>query len=294
MTTPSFHLAITGAGLAIEDRARGGFAGLIREAAAAGAHPWIAGESDPEQGLPSAKDRKILSGEDVLAARAAMAAVDEAFPAGIPAGCEVGCVTFGCGKATRAAEREAPYVGFRKADHGIDSAAFAEAVAAARVQVDPLRLLRDLNNNVVWWLCKQLGLGGVNLQLSQLDAPDLWTLIYAVELLERGSCEAVLVGGVQTTEQSAVQATVRRGAFCAEGDPSVGGAALFFVVQRLAAPEPRAAAELRLRLDAPHLPAMPPGTWGTPALEHGLEVYRACLAARAAGKLALIELGRPA
>lgn len=282
---------VTGLGLAVEDRARGDFTILVREAADRGGRPWVAGESAPDFGLPSAKDRKILNRADVLAARAASRAIDDAFPRGLPDRLKAGCIAFGCGSGTCESELEVPFVGFHKPSGDLDSEAFARAVVAAEVQVDPLSLLRTLNNNVVWWLTKRYGLGDTNLQITQSDAPDLWALISAVDLIESGECDVALVGGVQTIEQSAILLTGLTGRFCPDDAPRAGGAAVFFVLERGAGQ--RHDAELRLRLDSPHLPVTEPLALGAPAMLGALDVYRACLAARARGAVALLELGRP-
>jgi hypothetical protein len=169
----SARTVVTGLGLAVEDRSRGDFAILVGEVAERGGRAWVAGDSDLDLGLPGAKDRKILSRSDLLAARAAALAIDDAFARGLPDGRSAGCVAFGCGSATCEADREVPFVGFRTASDELDSTAFARAVDVAEVQVDPLSLLRTLNNNVVWWLTKRYAIGGCNLQITQADAPDL-------------------------------------------------------------------------------------------------------------------------
>lgn len=219
---------ILGAGAIVEESGRGEMmslmdAGKIRARNNFGELATV----DTSGVLP--KDRRFLSDDDLMAIAAARLALDDAGVdvAGLR---ESACVAFNAGKYTRELERDHPRCAFRNAKGGIDSSALQNAVLTGSVQLNPLRLLQQLDNNVLWWLCKAYKLGGINLQLTQARAPDYSALLEATAAIAYGETRYALVGGVQTSAQSAPQVTRREGAYCSERNGRAAGAAIFFLL----------------------------------------------------------------
>lgn len=268
---------ISGIGLAIEDPERLGWRAIAAEVERAG-HRWWSplGKAPEGRDLP-ARDRKILRHDDILMIQAAQLAVDCAFAGGEPPPGRWGYVAFGVGKGSRRSDRVHTYANYVKSDGTQDGAAYMRAVKHSEEQPDPLMLLRDLSNNVLWWLCKQYGSSATNLQITQRDSPDVAGLVTAIELIASGECDGVIVGGGVSSEQGAIHLSQRCGASYDESDLRVGGAGVFFVLER--APQRNAYAALSTEFDSVCVPAGAREVeLGVPAIAHAMRVYRACLA----------------
>lgn len=224
---------VRGAGFTVQDPERTGFKELLRDVAAAKLGNCIS-FAGAEMDAISVKDRRILSEDDIMATNAAELALKDA---GIETGAvrdtgdDLGCIVFNVGKATRQIERTHPRVPFRKPDDSVDTLALEAAVASGQVVLDPLNLLKHLDNSVLWWLCKTHKIGGLNLQITQSDAPDLMALLEAVNIISHGECNRLLVGGFQTAEQSAIHLSASSGRFHREDDVRAGGGSIFFVLE---------------------------------------------------------------
>lgn len=272
---------VTGLGLVVEDRQRAGWNVLERDLCAAGLGAMVGGLDRRASSTGSnRRDDKLLSVEDLISVHAAERAVDDAFGGPPPADRVWGAVSFTTSKLTLENERTLPFTHFRKADHTPDTGAFRRAIDAAEIQIDPLGLLKRLDNNVSWWLCKSYGFGGVNLQLGQCLNPDLWALVAAVDLVASGDCDSVVVGGGETIAQSAVHLCDRQQEDVSESDPRVGGGALFFVLERDGLAGARGArACINLDFETHTVDAAVAGHYaiGTPGLVTALEVFRHCV-----------------
>ena len=237
--TDARTVVLTGIGLVVEDVTRGGWQALNRELVGLGLERLST--SFVANGNVRRRDDKLLSKEDLIAVQAAERAMQDAFGARAPRDRQWGCVSFTTSKLTRDNELTAPFVRYRKPDNAPDTIAFRRAIDAAEIQIDPLGLLRRLDNTVCWWLCKTYGFGDLNLQIGQCLDPDFWALVSAIDLVASGDCECVIVGGGETIEQSAVQLSALRDGPCGEADPSVAGGALFFVLESEASAQGRRA-----------------------------------------------------
>lgn len=283
MTSRSTVL-VTGIGIAIEDDRRCGWDAFDAEltAVGSGALPRLFDRHWGE----GRRDDKVLSKEDRIVAQAAERAVGDAFGGALPRDCPWGAVSFTTSKLTLENECTLPFVGFRKPDHSPDTVAFRRAVDAAAIQIDPLGLLRRLDNNVCWWLCKTYGIGGINLQIGQCLNPDLWALVAAIDLVASGACDGVLVAGGETTEQSAVHLHEAEASSVEEGDRSVGGGALAFVLQSEQTAGTRGYARVGLDFtgDHRHVREWVSTSAGAPGLASALTLMRWSVGLRSAGQ----------
>ncbi|HKY39952.1 MAG TPA: hypothetical protein VJN18_28655 [Polyangiaceae bacterium] len=221
-------VAIMGMGAVIEDVERDQMRELVTVATTVGARnvkiaPLL------NSSAVSPRDRRFLSEDDVMAiAAAGMAITDSGLET--TALVDAACIVCNGGKYTRALEADHPRSGFPNAASGFDSLAFDRAVAAGALELNPLRLLQQLDNNVMWWLCKAYKLGGINLQLTQACAPDYSALLEAIAAVAFAESRYAVVGGVQCAAQSAAHVTSRDGELCSEPDVRAGGLAVFFVL----------------------------------------------------------------
>jgi hypothetical protein len=223
-------VAITGVGFAVEDFEAGEWRSIRRVLTSAGLADSLCG-FDPHARF-AGRDAKLLGHEDILPLQAARAAIECALGGRIPTDRRWALVTFTTSKLTPTFELALPFVKLRKPDESIDTVALSEHIASGAVEVNPLDLLRTLDNSVSWWLCKTYGFGDAHLQLGQTLAPDFWALIAALELVIYGEYDGVLVGGGQTSEQASILAAGYERASLMETDPHLCGAASFFVVER--------------------------------------------------------------
>lgn len=221
---------LTGIGLYIEDAQRPLWSDLHKMMAG---HPTIRGLASEELAeaheLVPAKERRILSDEDVIGIVAADLACRDASPTFAD---DAACIVLNTGKHTVVGERKTYRRQFMTPQATLDGLAMAQAVERGEAQINPFSLLRTLDNNVLWWLCRYRNFGAINLQLTQRMTPSFFALWEAVELLREGSASQVLVGGTQTIEQAAVDRTHETKGFVSAGDQVVGGGALFFVLER--------------------------------------------------------------
>lgn len=260
---------VTGLGVAIESDDHPAWRSLCHQLEAR--LPDAVGRAEPSSVAP-ARDRRILTTGDLQALHAASLAIATA---GGESRLERldrwACVCASTSKLTPDVETALPYVQFRKDDDSPDTLAYKSAVESGEVQVDPMGLLRCLDNSVCWWLCKRYGFGGVNLQLGQSLAPDCCAFVEAIDLIASGSHDGVLVGGYETVAQSAVQLTGLHGEPYDEDPEHAGGGAVFFLLESAE----RASAELalaRLSLSADwDLRSQPPESdFDAPALAYAL------------------------
>ena len=155
-----------------------------------------------EMGVIAAKDRRILAAEDVCGICAADLARRDA---GIELTSDdgaTGCIVATTGKHTITREMTTYRRQFMTPQGIFDTRALREATDSGEAHVDPLDLLRGLDNSVLWWLCRYFKIGGVNLQITQARVPDQLALREGWELVREGTCERVLVGGFQTRDQA--------------------------------------------------------------------------------------------
>lgn len=279
MTRTDATVRLTGIGLLAQEEGRGGWDVLKQELRSAGQERLFGYFADTSEKRPTT--HKLLGSEDLLAIRAAERAMEDAFGGIETSGRTWACVTFGTSKLTRESALALPFARYRDHDQRPDTAAFRRAINACEVHVDPLGLVRRLDNAVNWWICKTYGIGDTNLHIGQSLNPDLWALVTAIDLLSCGAADAVIVGGGQSIDQSAVHLTGTNDR-SDERDTSVGGGAVFFVLEQDAPGRSRSGyAQLHLDLEGSPLDAHPvlSDRLGTPALTAAVEVIRHSLLA---------------
>lgn len=266
-------VSVLGVGAVVESAEGSGMKELLAAARVAG-HGNVQGLDQVDTSAVSAKVRRFLSDDDLMAIAAARLSLEDAAvdPSQLR---EAGCIVCNPGKYTRALERDHPRTRFRNEGHRIDSLALDRAVTSGELQMNPLRLLQQLDNNVLWWLCKKYLLGGINVQYTQAHAPDYFALVEAVATIAFGEASHVLVGGVQSAAQSAPQITRRDGKYCSETDPRAAGLAVFFVLGS-AAPDCSKYGVLRLARSV-HAEPSPTSRASAPALQHAARLLRHCL-----------------
>ncbi len=222
---------LTGIGLCIEDAQRPLWRDLHASFEARPGAVWLPSkEHAVASELVTSKERRILSEDDVIGIAAADLACRDADPSWAPPD-DAACIVVNTGKHTVQGERATYRRQFMKADATLDGLAMAQAVERGEAQINPFSLLRTLDNNVLWWLCRYRQFGAVNLQLSQRTTPSFFALWEAIELVREGSATRVLVGGTQTIAQASVDRTHESGQFVRAADHAVGGGALFFVLE---------------------------------------------------------------
>jgi 3-oxoacyl-(acyl-carrier-protein) synthase len=181
----------------------------------------------------SSKERRLLSEEDLLGIAAAELARIDAKLTSASLAVATGCIVATTGKHTVRRERSHYRLAFERAGHTLDGAALAAAIETGEAQVSPFALLEGLDNNVLWWICKEHKIATINLQLVQTMAPGFYAVWEAVELIREGTCRRVIVGGYQSGDQAAVHGTLIRAERPAREDPTdFAGAAIFFVLER--------------------------------------------------------------
>jgi 3-oxoacyl-(acyl-carrier-protein) synthase len=220
---------LTGLGLCIEDAQRPLWRDLHAAFEARPGASWLRSKehADASELVPS-KERRILSWDDVLGICTADLACRDANPEWAD---DAACIVVNTGKHTVDGERETYRRQFMKPDATLDGLAMAQAVERGEAQINPFSLLRTLDNNVLWWLCRYRNFGAVNLQLTQRTTPSFFALWEAVELVREGSATQVLVGGTQMIAQASVDRTQESQRFVRAADDAVGGGAIFFVLE---------------------------------------------------------------
>ncbi len=194
----------------------------------------------PPGAAASAKDKRILTDHDLLAVDAGATAMRLA---GLSDGSDaLGCVVFTTGKGTCLAERAQQRTAYWDAEDRPDVRRFINAIEHGAEVVDPFTLLRDLDNVLIWWLCKTYGISGFNLQINQTIEPDYHALLDGISALEDGLCRTLLVGGVQVDDREEVAAV------CRDQDPRRPAAdlSIFLVLTIADTPPPGALARLSL------------------------------------------------
>ncbi len=220
---------LTGLGLCIEDAQRPLWRDLHAAFEARGGGGFLPSKEHAlASELVPAKERRILSWDDVMGIATADLACRDANPAWAE---DAACIVVNTGKHTVEGERETYRRQFMKPDSTLDGVAMAAAVERGEAQINPFSLLRTLDNNVLWWLCRYRNFGAVNLHLTQRTTPSFFALWEAVELVREGSASQVLVGGTQVIAQASVDRTRESGHFVRAADDSVGGGSVFFVLE---------------------------------------------------------------
>lgn len=164
---------------------------------------------DPDAIKISQKDMRILTREDLLALETARIALAKSATESVEHSGDLGCVVFTTGKGTVKTETEEPRSHYRGEDGRADFPQLLQAIDDGETLVDPFAMLRELDNNLLWWFCKSFAVQGFNLQLNQVAAPACTALVEALGGLEDGLCERVLVGGSSIIEREEVIAHAR-------------------------------------------------------------------------------------
>jgi hypothetical protein len=180
----------------------------------------------------SAKERRLLSEEDLLGIAAAESARLDAQLTSDCLGAATGCIVASTGKHTTRRERSNYRLAFQRADHTLDGAAMSSAIETGAAHVSPFSLLEGLDNNVLWWICKEHKIATVNLQLVQTIAPGFYAVWEAIELIREGTCRRVIVGGYQTRDQAEVHSSLVSERRSQDAPPDFAGGAIFFVLER--------------------------------------------------------------
>lgn len=181
------------------------------------------------ESLISGKNRRVLAADDILGIAAANMAVSDS---GVDlSNANLGCVVFNAGKATRRWEWLQPRMHYSKPSGEPDSLEFNKALSNGSAAVDPFVLLTHLDNVLLWWLCKHYKIDGFNLQITQVRDPGYVALQESVDAIAYGECDKVLLGGVQSLGQSALNMTWLSGRLYHENCEEISGGAAFIFLE---------------------------------------------------------------